>query len=80
MISSRTARIVTTGLVLAMLVVPFAFSQEGGTASPADWGIVIKKKDISYKAKFYPYVVNGKAPSSSARTAGTASGWIRSKK
>jgi len=60
MISGRTARIVMTGLVLAMLVVPFAFSQEGGTASSADWGIVIKKKDISYKAKFYPYAVNGK--------------------
>lgn len=46
--------------VLTILVVPFAFSQETGTKASTDWGIVIKKKDITVKAKFYSYVVNGK--------------------
>ena len=58
--SNGIVRAVVVGFALAMLAVPLAFSQEGGAKASADWGIVIKKKDISYKAKFYPYVVNGK--------------------
>lgn len=60
MISSRIARAVVMSFALAMLALPSTFSQEGGAKASADWGIVIRKKDISYKAKFYPYVVNGK--------------------
>lgn len=60
MSSSRIVRAVVASFALALLAVPAAFSQGGGAKAPADWGIVIKKKDISYKAKFYPYVVNGK--------------------
>jgi len=59
-ISSRIARTVMMSFVLTILVVPFAFSQETGTKASTDWGIVIKKKDITVKAKFYSYVVNGK--------------------
>ncbi len=59
-ISSRISRAVVMSFALAMFVVPFAFSQEGGAKASADWGIVIKKKDITVRAKFYPYVVNGK--------------------
>lgn len=56
----RIVRAVAASIALALLAVPVAFSQEGGAKTSADWGIVIRKKDISYKAKFYPYVVNGK--------------------
>ena len=56
----RIVRAVVASIALALLAVPVAFSQEGGAKTSADWGIVIKKKDISYKAKFYPYIVNGK--------------------
>lgn len=59
-ISSRIARAVWMIFAFAMLAVPFAFSQEGEAKASADWGIVIKKKDITVRAKFYPYVVNGK--------------------
>jgi uncharacterized membrane protein len=56
----RFARIIITGFVLAILAVPFAFSQETGAKTPSDWGIVVNKKDITVKAKFYSYVVDGK--------------------
>jgi uncharacterized membrane protein len=48
--------------VVALIVItaPVAFSQASDTKASSDWGIVIKKKDITVKAKFYPYVVNGK--------------------
>lgn len=60
-IDSRSiVRAIVISFVLAALAAPIAFSQEGGAKASADWGIVIKKKDISYKAKFYPYAVNGK--------------------
>lgn len=59
-ISGRIARAVAMIFALTTLAVPFAFSQEGGIRVSSDWGIVIKKKDITVKAKFYPYVVDGK--------------------
>ncbi|HWR10444.1 MAG TPA: DUF2318 domain-containing protein [Rectinemataceae bacterium] len=59
-ISSRIVRAVAMIFALAMFALPIAFSQEGGAKATADWGIVIKKKDITIRAKFYPYVVDGK--------------------
>ncbi len=59
-ISGRIVRAAAISIALAMFTLPFAFSQEGGTKASADWGIVIKKKDITVRAKFYPYVVDGK--------------------
>lgn len=59
-ISNRIARAVVMCFALAMLVVPVAFSQTSDAKASPDWGIIIKKKDITVKAKFYPYVVNGK--------------------
>ncbi|MEW6548311.1 MAG: DUF2318 domain-containing protein [Spirochaetota bacterium] len=58
MIPRRMIRALMVGFALALFAVPFAFSQEAKTS--ADWGILIKKKDISIKAKFYPYTYNGK--------------------
>ncbi len=53
------------GIVLAVIAfitiaAPVAFSQASDAKVSPDWGIIIKKKDITLKAKFYPYVVNGK--------------------
>ncbi len=59
-ISGRISRAVVMSFAFALFALPIAFSQEGGAKASADWGIVIKKKDITVRAKFYPYVVNGK--------------------
>jgi len=53
------------GIVLAVIAfiaiaAPVAFSQASDAKASPDWGIIIKKKDITVKARFYPYVVNGK--------------------
>lgn len=54
--SSRGAMVTAAILVMAALGSLSLFAQ--GTQS--DWGVVIKKKDITAVAKFYPYMVNGK--------------------
>lgn len=61
--SYRTIRLtLTTIAFLAFMTFTdqLALSQETGTKASSDWGIVINKKDISYKAKFYQYAVNGR--------------------
>jgi uncharacterized membrane protein len=45
---------------MALIAVPIAFSQESGARAPEDWGIMINKKDITAKAKFYQYTVDGR--------------------
>ncbi len=59
-ISCGIFRIIMAGIALALIAAPIAFSQESGAQKSADWGIVINKKDITTKAKFYPYALNGK--------------------
>lgn len=58
--SNRILRTVVLSFALALFAAPATYSQEVKPKVSPDWGIIIKKKDISYKAKFYPYVVNGK--------------------
>ena len=51
---------IIVSIAFIMLSVPLAFSQAKEPKASMDWGIMIKKKDITFRAKFYPYVVNGK--------------------
>jgi hypothetical protein len=44
---------------LLFFVIVGATAQGGGTKSATDFGIVIKKKDITSTATFIPYKVNG---------------------
>ncbi len=55
-----TARTVAVCIALFIFALPIAFSQETDPKASADWGIVIKKKDITMKAKFYSYVLDGR--------------------
>jgi uncharacterized membrane protein len=57
----RFARIIAIGATLSFFVAPSAFSQETGAYSTGDAGIVISKKDITVKAKFYAYVADGRS-------------------
>ncbi len=54
------ARMIFVCVALSMLALPSAFSQAIDPQAPADWAIVIKKKDITVKAKFYSYVLDGR--------------------
>ncbi|HWP68244.1 MAG TPA: Fe-S-containing protein, partial [Rectinemataceae bacterium] len=58
--SSRMTRIIMTSVAFLFLVIPLAFSQETKARTSSDWGIVIKKKDITVKAKFYQYLAGGR--------------------
>jgi uncharacterized membrane protein len=70
-------RVIVASIAFVTLSAPLAFSQATEPKASADWGIVIKKKDITFKAKFYPYVYEGKnmeifavkAPDGTIRTA-----------
>ncbi|MDP2815898.1 MAG: DUF2318 domain-containing protein [Rectinemataceae bacterium] len=74
---SRMTRAIIVSIAFAVLSAPLAFSQAKEPKASMDWGIVIKKKDITYKAKFYSYVYEGKtmeifavkAPDGTIRTA-----------
>lgn len=53
-------RIILAGLFAFALLIPVAYAQSASPSKTGDWGIIIKKKDISSTAKFYPYSVNDK--------------------
>lgn len=59
-IIGRLTRAILVGVAFVTLSAPGVFSQTAEPKASTDWGIVIKKKDITVRAKFYPYVVNGK--------------------
>ena len=56
----RHARGIIAVIALFMLALPFAFSQTPENKESTDWAVVIKKKDITLKAKFYSYVLDGR--------------------
>jgi uncharacterized membrane protein len=56
----RFACIIAMGATLVFFVSPPVFSQDSGPNSNGDAGIVISKKDITAKAKFYAYAVDGR--------------------
>lgn len=60
MCSPKNARVIVMILAFALAGSPAAFSQDAGNNASGDQGIIIRKKDISGKATFFPYVVNGK--------------------
>jgi len=58
--TGRIVRVISTCILAVMVAVPLAFSQAPDSTSSSEWGIVVKKKDITVKAKFYPYVLDGR--------------------
>ncbi len=60
MCSAKKDRVIVMILALVLAGSPAAFSQDTGNKASGDWGIIIRKKDISGTATFFPYVANGR--------------------